>query len=103
MMKYNIYAGMGGEFGGAQFVETVDFPTLDDANQYAYDQAWEEYEFHADCYDILNWIKKVYDKLKEAGELDGMTDNEIRDFVNTHYQEEVENWIEWYAEPYVEK
>ena len=98
-MKYDIYAGMGGSFGGASFIETIDAKTAEEADKYAYDQAWEEYESYAGCHGILSW-DEVYDELKEAGELDGMTDNEIEDFVNDHYQEEVESWIEWRAEPH---
>ena len=98
-MKYDIYAGMSGGFGGANFIKTIDAKTAEEADKYAYDEAWEEYESYAGCHGILSW-DEVYDELKEAGELVGMTDNEIDDFVNDHYQEEVESWIEWYAEPH---
>ena len=100
-MKYDIYAGMGGSFGGANFIETIDAKTAEEADKYSYDQAWEEYESYAGYHGILSW-DEVHDELKEAGELDGMTDNEIEDFVNNHYQEEVEGWIEWYAKPHVD-
>lgn len=100
-MKYDIYAGMSGGFGGANFIKTIDAETAEEADKYAYDEAWEEYESYAGYHGILSW-DEIYDESKEAGELDGMTDNKIEDYINNLYQEEVESWIEWYAEPHID-
>jgi hypothetical protein len=43
-MKYNIYAGLGGTLGGAQYRGTGEFENFDDAEDYAYRIAVEDYE-----------------------------------------------------------
>ena len=35
-MDYNIYAGLGGSFGGAQYVGTIRNATAEEALEYAY-------------------------------------------------------------------
>lgn len=44
-MKYNIYAGLGGGFGGARLVaEAEEFENQAAAEEYAYEYAIEEYQ-----------------------------------------------------------
>lgn len=42
-MVYNIYAGLGGGFGGADFCDEAEFASEEDAMKYAREQAIQEY------------------------------------------------------------
>lgn len=55
MQKYNIYAGLGGGFGGASYQGTGDFKSLADAENEAYQLAVEEYESYSGCHGLLSW------------------------------------------------
>lgn len=101
-MKYDIYAGMGGSFGGPTFVDTLDFTTAEEADKYAYDEAWLEYESYAGLNGIISW-DEIYNECEENGEFEGMSNWQAEEYVNNLYQEEVESWIEWYAEPHVDE
>ena len=85
MEKYNIYAGLSGSFGGASFITTEEFKSLDDAYEYAYECAVEEYE----SYLGYHGLRTVEDIMVED-EVDESEAIEI-------YQEEMESWIDYYA------
>lgn len=89
MQKYNIYAGLGGSFGGATYQGTGDFKSLADAEQYAYELAVEEYVAYEGLHGILSW----YDVADE----NGLDYNEDSIDIDDLYQEELENWTEYYA------
>lgn len=93
-MKYNIYAGLGGGFGGATYQGTGEFNDEDSAAQYAYEIALEEYQSYEGFHGILDW----YD-VAEQEELDPEEDGEA---IDEAYQEEIESWIEYYAVPFDE-
>jgi len=85
MEKYNIYAGLGGSFGGASFITTEEFKNEDDAFEYAYDCAVEIYE----SYVGYHGLRTVEDIMEE----DEVDESEA---IET-YQEEMENWLDYYA------
>lgn len=89
MQKYNIYAGLGGSFGGATYRGTGDFKSYADAEQTAYELAVEEYESYEGLHGILSWHD-----VADENELDY---NEDSIDIDDLYQEELENWIEYYA------
>ena len=43
-MDYNIYAGLGGYFGGAQYIGTLRNATQGEAEDYAYEKALDIYD-----------------------------------------------------------
>lgn len=88
-MKFNIYAGLGGSFGGAQYQGTGDFESCVEAGNYAYQLALEEYQSYEGYHGIMSW----YDVACENG-LDPDDDEKEIDQL---YNEELENWIEYYA------
>lgn len=90
-MKYNIYAGLGGSFGGAQYHCTGDFNDEDEATQYAFELAVEEYESYEGHYGIKSW----YDIAEEVELNPDDPDNEEE--IDDLYNEERESWIEYYA------
>lgn len=95
-MKYNIYAGLGGTFGGAQYRGTGEFENFDDAEDYAYRIAVEDYESYEGYHGILSW----YDVAQE-NELD--PDNpDNKEEINELYHMEKEDWVDYYAIPFEE-
>lgn len=94
MTKYKIYAGLGGGFGGANYQGTHEFATENEACNYAYNLAVEEYQSYEGCHGILSW-----DDCREDL-LDFDPDIEIDDGdVFCRYQEEIEAWIQYYVRP----
>lgn len=89
MQKYNIYAGLGGGFGGATYRGTGDFKSFADAEEEAYTLAIEEYESYEGYHGIMSW-----NDVAEENNLDTFEDSaEIDDL----YSEERENWLDYYA------
>lgn len=88
-MKYNIYAGLSGGFGGATYQGTEDFDNIDEATDVAYQLACEEYDAHAGNYGLRSWgdIAAEEDLDEEDDELE----------IDEIYTEEREDWIEYYA------
>lgn len=91
-MKYKIYAGLSGGFGGASHQETDEFNLEEEALEYARHLAIEEYQSYEGCHGILDWLDCREDLIES-----GFSYND--DDVDAHYQEEIESWIEYYVEP----
>lgn len=54
-MKYKIYAGLGGSFGGATYQYIDDFSTEEDALDTAYLLAVQEYESYEGLHGLPSW------------------------------------------------
>ena len=89
-MLYDIYAGLGGGFGGATFQVTEEHIDEDSATEAAYEIAVEIYRSYEGMHGILCW-EECKEILEE--EWDEVTDEDVNDY----YREEVEGWIEYYA------
>lgn len=89
MQKYNVYAGLGGSFGGATYQGTGDFRSLADAEQYAYELAVEEYESYGGCHGLLDW--------SDVADDNGLDYNEDSAEIDELYIEEMESWLDYYA------
>lgn len=46
-MKYKIYTGLGGDFGGATYQMTEDYASIDEALEDAYNLSVEEYQSYS--------------------------------------------------------
>lgn len=90
MDKYNIYAGLGGSFGGANYKFTIEANSLEEAEDIAYQEAVEEYEEYEGYHGLKTWAEC-------AEELGVDIENEDSDEVDDLYNEEIESWIEYYA------
>lgn len=95
MALYKIYAGLGGGFGGAQYQGTYECKNQEEAERYAYDLAWEEYESYGGCGGLYTW-----DSLREEianeyydGDIEAVPDDEV----DAAYTEEVEGWLSYKA------
>ena len=83
-MKYKIYAGLGGGFGGATYQMTEDYASID--------EALEEYESYEGMHGIMSW-----EDCREDLEESGFDYND--ESVDSRYQEELESWLSYYVEP----
>lgn len=99
-MLYDIYGGMTGGFGGAHYFDTVECKDEDEATKWAYDLAWEEYESYVGFYGIRSW-DEIYEELR--GDTEFVNESELEDYANDVYREEVESWIDYWAEPHREE
>lgn len=89
MKKFNIYAGLGGSFGGASYQGTGDFKSLADAENEAYQLAVEEYESYSGCHGLLSW--------SDVADENGLDYTEDSAEIDELYIEEMESWLDYYA------
>ena len=97
-MKYNLYAGLNGGFGGANLVfKGAEYNDIKEATKAAYEYAVEEYQSYEGYHGLTS-----YNDIKENPEDYGLDENPEAEDVDEVYTEEVENWIEYYAIPTAE-
>lgn len=93
MDRYNIYAGLGGSFGGANYKFTIEAKSKEEAEEIAYNEAVEVYQDFEGIYGIMDWNDCAI-----SLEIDPCTENDnLIAEVDELYNEEMENWIEYYA------
>lgn len=93
-MVYNIYAGLGGGFGGADFCDEAEFASEKDAMKYAREQAIQEYQSYEGYHGIYG-LDDIRDEYQNFSLEEGYTEEELEEI----YNEEIESWIEYYIEP----
>lgn len=93
-MIYNIYAGLGGGFGGAEFYSSEDFSSEEDAVEYARDVAIQEYQSYEGYHGIYG-LRDIQEEYQDFGLDDDFTNEELEEV----YLEEIESWIEYYVTP----
>ena len=91
-MMYNIYAGLGGGFGGANYIGTIDCESLEDAYALAREYAIEEYDSYSGMYGVTD-RGDIYDNPEDFGLEDGYSEEDVDEVL----QEEIDSWIEYYA------
>lgn len=93
MEKYNIYAGLGGSLGGVQYQYTIEAKSKEEAEDIAYNEAVEIYQDFEGTYGIMDWNDCAI-----SLEIDPCTENDdLIAEVDELYNEEMENWIKYYA------
>ena len=98
MSKFKIYAGLGGGFGGASFQGVYDFNTQEEAVDFAYELAFEEYESYGGAHGLDDWDQVYEDLLEEGIITDNMSPNQVAETVGSNYLEQVEGWLDYYVE-----
>lgn len=93
MAKFELFAGMGGSFGGAQSYGVYEYDNIEQATEAAYELAVEEYQ----GYEGLHGIPSYEDVRNEYIEMYGDEDPD-EDLVQEYYEEEMSGWIVYYAE-----
>ena len=103
MTKYNLYAGLSGGFGGADYMGTYEFNTIEEATNEAYLSACEVYESYEGYHGIMSWeecrealIESYYEENDDDDEHSYIPEEEE---VNIYYIEEKEGWLSYYAIP----
>jgi hypothetical protein len=94
MAQYKIYAGLAGGFGGAKYIETEHFDTYDQAVEYAYDLAVEEYNSYVGLYGLLFWADCYHQAVEEGLE-------KADEYATEFYEEEMSTWLDYYVEEIV--
>lgn len=103
MTKYNLYAGLSGGFGGADYMGTYEFDNIEKATNEAYLLACEVYESYEGYHGIMSWeecrealIESYYEENDDDDEHSYEPEEEE---VNIYYIEEKEGWLSYYAVP----
>lgn len=91
-MKFEIYAGLGGGFGGASYIETIEANTREEAEEYARQCAIDDYESYEGSHGILSRDDVFEDLIESFGE------EPLEEDIDLKYMEEVEGWITYYVE-----
>lgn len=91
-MKFKIYAGLGGGFGGASYIETIEANTREEAEEYARQCAIDDYESYEGSHGILSRDDVFEDLIESFGE------EPLEEDIDLKYMEEVEGWITYYVE-----
>lgn len=87
LKQYNVYAGLGGGFGGAFYQFTTLAESEDDANELAYEAAIAEYE----SYEGTKGLRTIEDIRDEEDQT--LSDEDIEEI----YCSEREDWLEYYV------
>lgn len=85
LKEYNIYAGLGGGFGGLKYQFTTICESEEEASEIAYAVALNDYEEYEGNHGLLS-----FDEVAEDNDLDPELDY---DAVYELYMQEVESWI----------
>lgn len=92
-MKFRIFAGLGGGFGGAHYQGTFEYKSKEEAEQDAYEQAVEEYQSYEGYHGIMAW-EDCERELMEFYYPEIPTEDDI----DNYYTEEIESWIDYSVE-----
>lgn len=103
-MLYNIYAGLGGGFGSAEYKGTIDCKTFDDATQVAYELAIEEYESYAGMRGLKSYGEIAIDYLIEENIIDNEDEFDTyelsetdEEYITELYNDIVESWLDYFV------
>lgn len=92
--EYNIYAGLGGGFGGAKYQYTGLYNSLEEAEEDAYTAASEEYESYSGYHGLLTYEEALETAMNENP---GESEEELQNYIDGLFTEDKESWIEHYA------
>lgn len=93
MAMYNLYAGLGGGFGGAHYMDTCEFETQDEAEKAAYLLAIEEYQSYEGHYGLMSWDDIKTEYREENGLCEGELTPEDESIIDEMYDEEMYGWL----------
>lgn len=98
MKIYNIYAGLGGGFGGVSFQHSEEFESQEDADEYAREVAFKEYDSYGGLHGLSSY-DEVEDEYREENDIDADAelDEMQREDIQDRFNEIVEGWVSYYA------
>ena len=95
--SYNIYAGLGGSFGGCNYLFTTLCENQEEAEKIAYEEAYLMYESYEGCHGLEDFgdaINEARDNNPDLCDLDD-DDNELQSIAQEIYSEYVDNWADY--------
>ncbi len=103
MALYNIYAGLGGGFGGSTYQTSEEFDTIDEASTYAQELAIEEYESYGGLHGL-----STFDSVRNELESDAIDsgdcpeDVDVSEYITDEmvseaYTDDMSSWLCYYA------
>lgn len=92
--EYNIYAGLGGGFGGAKYQYTGLYDSPEKAEEDAYTAAYEEYESYSGYHGLLTYEEALETARNEHPD---KSEEELQDYIDELFTDDKENWMEYYA------
>lgn len=97
MKQYNIYAGLGGSFGGANYQFTTLCETEDEALGEAFESACEEYEQYSGLHGLPGWEDAVHEYCENNNlSEDELTDEDSQE-IEECYNDTRESWLDYYV------
>lgn len=94
LKEYNIYSGLGGDFGGASYQYTTLCESAEDAEKEAYESAVEEYQSYEGFNSIPTWSDSLDAAMEENP---GVPEDELHEIADEIYNSIMEEWIEYYC------
>ena len=93
-MKYNLFIGLSGGFGGVRYYDTLEFSSEEEALDYAYQAAIEEYEGYGGLYGLETYdsIMNQYCEDNNIENILQLSESDIEDILDI-YNNEIESWI----------
>lgn len=86
MKKYKLYAGLGGGFGGAEYIETVEANSEEEASTWAWEAACEIYQSYEGADGGIRSCGAIMEQ-EQVNEDDAWA----------IYEEERESWLDYYV------
>ena len=96
-MKFKIFAGLGGGFGGAEFQYIKEFASLEDAEEAAYSAALDIYDSYKGMHD-LRTVSEIIEEDLQGKEYADLLEEELLAVAEEIYSEERESWLDYYVE-----
>ena len=93
MLFFEIYAGLSGGFGGANYIKTEEYNSFEEAEEDARNLAKEDNQSYEGCHGITS-EEDIWDNLADYGLDENATDEEVK----VVYNEEIESWIDYRVE-----
>lgn len=90
--EYNIYAGLGGSFGGANYLYTTLCENEDEASNEAFQAACEEYESYAGIHGL-----PTYEDARDAALEENLGEEPDESLVKEIYTSFIEDWVDYYC------
>ncbi len=99
MKQYNIYAGLSGSFGGANYQYTSLCETGEEAEEEAFQIACENYEQYEGLHSLYSWEDAIKDYCNDQ-EIDpeDLTYEDTQE-IEDYYDGGRESWLDYYAVP----
>lgn len=97
-MRYKIYAGLGGSFGGAEYQGIYDFQNVKEALSYACEIAMEKYVSYGGTHGLMDWDGVYIDCIENGWINEDTSRKEVEEIVYEHYLECLKRWLDYYVE-----